>query len=335
MSSKIFQGGQMVLGSLIKIHESSVAKNIDLQYIENNKQNVLRMNRILGAYEQLADLPLDQDLIILPASAIDQLPEGLPFERFCLADPTIKEIITAAKNGYVGGNREAEKPTFEYGSAYYDGCEQFNDWLHHPAKNDLSLSPIISYEKAKMLFNNIMKRSLSRDGKKFKVNGNNMDVIPELLKYFIGDPTSKISLHKSILLFGNTGAGKDQLMKCFQQLLKQILSPYRFDFNPTVSICRKVKEGQKISPYYQKHRCFMDLGFEQKYLYRESEMPVIEEIIFIRSEKSKDILNDSLLLSHGTTNIRFDRLGQVYNERIAARRNEIWTPVWLNGPSLR
>jgi hypothetical protein len=138
--------------------------------------------------------------------------------------------------------------------------------ITQPTVNSLAEKPPkIKYEVARIVFWQIMNEKLKREGKQFSGEGSVREVIPQLIRYFIGDSSGELPLNKGIYLWGDTGSGKTFLFEILQEMLKQLgLQRQSFKIFNTCDIVEKVTLATDFdaSFYVSNTAVFDDFGIE-------------------------------------------------------------------------
>ncbi len=178
----------------------------------------------------------------------------------------------------------------------------------------------------------------------FAVDSTNEKVFKQLCCYFAGDERFErggLSLSKGLLLTGGVGCGKTTLMRIFAQ--NQVRS---FHVEDCVEIAMDFAEHgyDKVLSFYASDRqpsptanefghalfalCLDDIGAETPSAhYGNRDMP-IEKILTLRYSKG--------LLTHATTNLTLEEIGNVYGSaRLVSRLHEMFNIIHLPGNDRR
>lgn len=200
----------------------------------------------------------------------------------------------------------------------------------------------IKYADAKKVCWQIMTEKFNRDGTTFSDEGNVIEVIPQLIRYFIGDKNSDLQLNKGIYLWGDTGSGKTFLIETMQEMVKRLgLHRQLFKIYNTQNIAENalVIGNLDSSIYVSNSACFDDFGMEEPIVrVYNNEIKPMTMIVNRAYEKFKNshqmthftsMLPPTVLLDKDTKGIKqIDR-------RVYERILEMTTVVKLSGKSKR
>lgn len=144
------------------------------------------------------------------------------------------------------------------------------------------------------------------------------------------------SLDKGLLIYGNVGCGKTELLRCLQKYLQLLDSPLQFGVVPL----KEIAEEFAADGYQAFHRrsnkvehwLFDDLGQTDKETVANyaNRVNIAENVILARYERYR-----TGTLSHFTTNMSFEELQQHYDGRVWSRLTEMCNLVMLTGPDRR
>ena len=124
----------------------------------------------------------------------------------------------------------------------------------------------IGFEVAKRVCWQIILEKLGGDAANFSTEGNVTEVLPQLIRYFIGDSQSIYPTHKGIYLWGDTGVGKTFIMETLQEMVKRLgLNQQAFKIHNTQTIAENVLVNEKFDPsvYVSNSAVFDDFGQEE------------------------------------------------------------------------
>lgn len=178
----------------------------------------------------------------------------------------------------------------------------------------------------------------------YVINSDNKDVIYTLLRYFCriknfdkeNIVTSKPSLSKGLLIFGDYGVGKSLFFDIIRKTAKDILVNQG---NPSLWFSQ-VSAGSFVDDYmrsakdpsstfnlkgYYKGKLYIDdLGFEKK-AFNSTEL--FAEVLFERNRNKS--------ITYATTNLKPSQLTERYGDRIGDRLPEMFNIIKWEGESFR
>lgn len=195
---------------------------------------------------------------------------------------------------------------------------------------------VIPYEEARIIVDRIIQLETERKGRLPLTDPYTEQVFEDVTRYFIGDPDSPIPLQKNLFIYGNTGVGKDFLMKVMSYLCQVVPIPeMQFETVATKYLLRQVSKAKNLSPLdrYEKGPLLLeDLGDERKlvHLYKDDENPIDHLLTtrYIGFTKSN-------LRTHITSNLMPDEVEKRYGTRLYDRFMEMFEPVFYEGSSKR
>ena len=208
------------------------------------------------------------------------------------------------------------------------------------SKEDFSLKSMLRKATAKKLLWKIIQTKLASQGRKFEHDGNDLVVIRDLLKYFIGDPSGDLDLRKGICLSGDVGMGKTFLMECFMSFTK-ITNNRTFgkigcgDIYEEIGKASKSRFGSSaaaMSKYYKKNLFFDDLGNEPLVFQDYGNKIEFMDRIFFKREES---FRNGLCISHITTNLKGKEISERYGKRFFDRFKQMFNVLVMTAPSKR
>jgi hypothetical protein len=195
-------------------------------------------------------------------------------------------------------------------------------------------------------FKNVLLTTVSKNGNPFEVTEFNREVIDQLCLYFANDPNFKGDPKKGIMLMGNPGVGKTHLMNFFAKnpkasyiiptckiITERYANKWSHEEKSTIEYYSELKRADVGHQWDQLElgACFGDLGSEtgeaSSYGNKKN---VMEEIIFNRYEA-----NLPCYMTHFTTNLNSEELGQKYGQRFRDRLREMCNVFTIKGDSFR
>jgi len=213
---------------------------------------------------------------------------------------------------------------------------------HRPQKQ---VAQLLDYEDARALTWAIMKATLAQRGKTMQIDENNRPIIPNLIKWFIGDPSCELDLQKGILLTGEVGTGKTFLLDTMQALTLAAKLPSRhFRTARCVDVAELIrtqntpdaktagKSATKLEYLHHGAWCFDDLGHEPLSVKVWGDDRHVMEPILTRRYNAF-VAGDCI--THATSNLGKEKLREFYGDRVADRFNEMFNFILLDGDSRR
>lgn len=263
--------------------------------------------------------------------------------------PTMEELTERAQK-----QKPIQEPT-EAGKAYLkkvNAVDQgssdlsFGTLLNQIQGKKVRQKEVIPYpltpEECRTLFYTGYDNLLAKVGKKRIVE--NQMKIDEVVKYFSGDPTCLLDLHKGIYLFGTVGVGKTVLMEAANLFCHTIEDrmeqagmkvPNRgfriFPVEGIVSEIEATKDLGKLQRYYKGEVCLDDIGVEDPYNHYGKPIDLVANIL---SERYKNYYATGQI-THATSNLESEKWGARYGERIDSRCSEMFNRVSLIGEDKR
>jgi hypothetical protein len=205
-----------------------------------------------------------------------------------------------------------------------------------------SVQKQVNYEDARSIVWQIMKDKLGGKSSNFSIEGNIKEVIPALIRYFIGDSTSVYPLDKGIYLWGDTGSGKTFLIETMQEMVKELgLHSKSFQIYNTPQLTEGILLTGIFEPekYLKKQSIFEDFGQESSNLkIFSNEIRPMHSIIsraYDNYKKDGQLIHFTSMLPpellHDVTSGALQHIDRRTYERV----REITTPVKLTGKSKR
>lgn len=191
----------------------------------------------------------------------------------------------------------------------------------------------ISFEEGRKIIWEAYKIVLSEQGREFISESGaneNKEVIPKLLKYFLGIE-SDLDLKKGILLVGGTGSGKTLLLRLFKSFTDEIdYEPRKFSTVDIADIDNEISIEGGLSPIkkYMKGAYFLDdIGVENESKIYGSVPELIPRLMLSRYS----LFQRDGTLTHATSNLRLPDFKDRYGRRVFSRMTEMFNEVILKG----
>lgn len=195
----------------------------------------------------------------------------------------------------------------------------------------------IDYETGKKIVWAAYKTILTEQGKTFVAEeGQNMnkEVIPNLIKYFLGLPCD-LDPKKGILLVGNVGTGKTLLFRIMRSFVNQISFDFRkFSIVNVGALDNQIVIKGDFSPLkkvFMDVFCFDDLGVEKTTKVYGTSLELVNRIILTRY----DLFENTGTVTHATSNLPLLGIKDNYDDRIHSRCNAMFNEVILSGVDKR
>jgi DNA replication protein DnaC len=201
----------------------------------------------------------------------------------------------------------------------------------------------LSYEQSKIMAWNIMKEILAQKNETFKADRYNRALLPELVKYFIGDNSCQLDLQKGVLIVGAVGVGKDFFMRSMKVLVdKANIKARQFKIIGEKRVKEQIIKANEdrassfvkvIERFCEGDYLFSDLGIEADdfvHLY-SNKYSYMESIIDFRYEKYEK----GKCITHFTTNLTPAEIEERYGSRTYSRLCQMCNFVALKGESKR
>lgn len=161
---------------------------------------------------------------------------------------------------------EAEQAEIEYWKKVFSEPAKRNQVAIIPRK----LEQAMLYDDARALFNNVLKSRaeqiawIDRDQTfKWVYSDAEKQVIRNMLKYFINDPTSEYPLTKGLFVYGRNGTGKTEMMQAFSRFTIENDLEKTFIYSTMSSEYTKTKADAEYDPVMlnsRYDRCFDEFG---------------------------------------------------------------------------
>lgn len=158
----------------------------------------------------------------------------------------------------------------------------------------------------------------------------------------LGGEISAPSFQKGLLLFGNVGVGKTNIMRVFESLFSNYL-PHRFKIIPTYKVVDQYEEivtrddRRYFYDYFQKGTILFDDLTSEKIANNFGNLNIMNEVFKRRYDSNKKthlILNP---IQNFENDVRgsLDKLGDKYDERNIDRWYSMFNVVVFKGKSMR
>lgn len=184
----------------------------------------------------------------------------------------------------------------------------------------------------------VRERFKTSNGFDFEINETNGAIFDELCLYFTGNPGT-LDLKKGIMLCGNVGVGKTEMMKLFTTNpfasfgiigCRTISDGFSFttkDENPEdhIRTYSTLRKAAKPHPYNAEHlgMCFDDLGTETiPAMNYGNSKNVMAEVVMNRYDNRLPFH-----YTHITTNLKPDKLAENYGPRFIDRIGQMFNQV--------
>ena len=203
---------------------------------------------------------------------------------------------------------------------------------------------LMDYKTAASEFwNGYLSKAFEHKGQKYNVDADNKQVIAELVKYFIYDPSCKLSLFKGVCLIGGVGTGKSELMKQLSLFLKDKNLETAFNFVDMLSVTKEFGHFglSAYDKYLSGDVCFDEIALRKNFIKSfGTDIQPTDEIIQGRYKRFTKRISRP---THFTSNIDLNPndeiqrkdLEQTYDIRSIDRLKEMCNFVYLGGGSRR
>lgn len=194
----------------------------------------------------------------------------------------------------------------------------------------------IDHEAAKYLVWTAIRELLQEENRKFVLDGNLKEVLPNLIKYFTGDPSGLYDLQKGIYLFGEVGTGKSFLIRMMRSLCNVLkYEPRQFKIYNAKTLLFEVEKAKNLSAIDKVLRggwCVDDLGAEDnRYKLFGNDISVMGYVLNERYE----LYHATGEVFHVSSNIDPNLIYDEYGERLESRCSQMFNFVKLEGTDKR
>jgi DNA replication protein DnaC len=202
----------------------------------------------------------------------------------------------------------------------------------------------ISVDDAKKLLYIIIQEELREHNRSFAKDGNMVDVLNDLVRYFIGSPDSRLALNKGICLWGDVGIGKTFLFYCISKMIEVLEARYKQaeiyatsrQFRTIHAVVMVIEVAQKksldvLKKYEVGNLLIDDLGQDSTHKLYGNETDILADVItqrYIHYQRTKQI-------THATTNLNPRLWKERYGTRVESRLYDMFNVVGVSGEDKR
>ncbi|GAB3988028.1 hypothetical protein GCM10028807_09730 [Spirosoma daeguense] len=208
---------------------------------------------------------------------------------------------------------------------------------------------VLGFDIACQVIKRTFEIELSRKSKEIDLSDEQIVVLENIIRYFIGAPNSPYPLHKGLFLYGGYGVGKTFLFRAMQTLCRIAPIPdMQFEEISTktfVTAWKNFKDGKekKNNPVLQYSRGNLlldDLGEEvQKIMSFTNVENPIDELLserYVAFDRYGQVTHVTTNLGLGDSeNALEEQLVKLYGSRILDRFNDMFEVILLPGDSKR
>lgn len=254
--------------------------------------------------------------------------------------------ITEAGKAYLANLRKLPKESDKIGKILEDIVKT----ERRPQKD---VKQTMQYEDAKKIVWRIIKERLKRENKVFAASDDELKIIVNLIKYFIGDPSSCYDLKKGIFIYGNTGLGKTFILEVFKTFLihtnsrKPFLQKRTRDVYKEIALTKgkRTQSPQSVMKKYEKGEWFFDDLGDEPVFYKDfgNDVSFMIDILTDR----EDVFTKAGIMTHITSNlipfdiklpsgeIKKDEVLERYGKRLRSRFNKMFNFILWVGKDKR
>lgn len=268
--------------------------------------------------EEISDIEAKYNLQALRAGQAIK-----PFEPTVFMPTTQKQIDYMEK---VNAVPVAKSQTFD--QCLRNAGEQIERKRRHFQTLDMS------FDEVKHIFWRIFKEGIEKAAKNFVIDGNLIEVLPELIKHATNDITGAYPLTKGIYLYGGVGIGKSNIIESLRAFsLAIVFKKFSIVNVSDLSIQIKIKKDYSVLEKYESGRwCFDDLGADNTVNTYGNTDDISKLLLFSWYEHQ----HKQNITLYATGNEDPETLFDRYQDaRFADRFRELFTPVLLTGKSKR
>ena len=181
---------------------------------------------------------------------------------------------------------------------------------------------LIPFDDAKQLF---YVCAMHLTNGEFTFNEYNTEIIENMIKWFIADPTGKYDLKKGLCLIGFIGTGKTKLFEIFRYMMDSFYKEeVKFKIKVCTEIAKQTSKAEDLMKNYGGMVMFDDIGTEENDVkIFGNTVGVMSDIIFQR-ELSHELNG---LITHFTSNLLPKKLEAKYGDRIYDRIQKMSTII--------
>ena len=215
----------------------------------------------------------------------------------------------------------------------------------HIASKRANFTPYpISVEDAKKLLTIIIREELRQHDRTLVIDGNTVDVLNDLVRYFIGSPDSRLALNKGVCLWGDVGIGKTFLFYCLSKMIEVLEARYKQaeiyatsrQFRTIHAVVMVMEVAQKksldvLKKYEVGNLLIDDLGQDNTHKLYGNETDILADVItqrYIHYQRTKQI-------THATSNINPRHWKERYGTRVESRLYDMFNVVCVSGEDKR
>lgn len=238
---------------------------------------------------------------------------NMPIEKIRISQDIIDKMFEKARN---------EKHSLALAKKYW--------------KEVYTEKPVPHYTTEEVLMR-FHERASQLSGRKFIIDNHNKEIIQKLCLYFSGSDEMQdygLDPKKGIMLVGGVGCGKTTIMKAFMvnQHQSYMLVParkvsYQFAERGFPVIDDYVKVERMPANMFKQTElgiCFDDLGTEEERKHYGDKINAMTEIILSRYD------NVSFKMTHITTNMNAQVIGETYGDRVRSRMREMFNLLYFD-----
>lgn len=208
---------------------------------------------------------------------------------------------------------------------------------------------VLPFEVAKIVVTTAFEKEMARKKKRVYFTDEQLAIVDDITKYFIGDPSGPYSLVKGLFVYGGLGVGKTMLFRVMQTVCRVTpILEMQFEEVATKTLYEryvtykesKEKKNNPLAQYSRGHLLLNDLGEERQthISYTNEERPM--DLLLSERNEAWDRFGH---LTHVTTNLGLgdsetaleDQLNKVYGSRILDRFHDMFEIILLPGESKR